>query len=299
MSSGKKRNKDVALLATAGFVVFVGVGTFIFLSRHKVSKPEKVETEQPVVQKDLTEGLDLLGRAETYYGGGTEGRHKNIELGVSHINNTVIEPGKEFSFKKYLGTTTLEGGYSEERVFLNGEVTKGIGGGLCQVSTALFRSALDSGLPITERANHSFTVSRYDTGLDATYSDPGPDFKFKNDTDSPIVIKGKTEDMKAVFEIYGKKDGRIASTTDPEITDIKNILPTKYVWVDKLEDGQTRCMNTPQIGYKATVKYGVAYPSGEYKEREFVSNYRPLQRICYIVGDEIKTFDIKKTLSKN
>lgn len=241
--------------------------------------------------------LDLLGSTKISYAGGTEGRHRNIEIGVSKIDGTIIMPGQEFSFKKYLGTTTLEQGYSVERIFLNGEVTKGVGGGLCQVSSALFRSALSAGLPVSERYNHSFTVSYYDVGLDATYSDPGPDLKFINDTKNPIVIKGKTEDQNAIFEIYGVADGRVASTSDPEITNIVDILPTRYMYVEKLQEGQSKCINNPQIGYTAKIKYGVMYPDGKYKERDFVSRYRPLQRVCYIVGDEIKTFDISKTLN--
>ncbi|KND49128.1 MAG: Vancomycin B-type resistance protein VanW [Parcubacteria bacterium C7867-003] len=264
------------------------------------TKLEPLEVKTPALAietvKEVEIGTDLLGRAELSYEGGTEGRHKNIELGIQRINGTILQPGEEFSFKKELGTTTVEDGFSEEKIFLNGEVTRGVGGGLCQVSTVLFRTAMASALPITERANHSFTVARYDNGLDATYSDPGPDFKFLNDTANPILIKGKTENLVAIFEIYGTKDGRIASSSEVEITNIRDILPTKYVWVPELEEDQSKCINTPQIGFTAKMKYEIIYADGNIKEKEFVSKYKPLQRVCYIVGDEIKTFDIKKML---
>lgn len=272
---------------------------FVFGFYNK-SSIKNIEIDTPALAINTIEqikvGNDLLGRSELSYSGGTEGRHKNIELGVARIDGTILLPGEEFSFKKELGTTTIEDGFSEERIFLNGEVTKGVGGGLCQVSTVLFRTAMASALPITERANHSFTVSRYDSGLDATYSDPGPDFKFINDTNAPIIIKGKTENKTAIFEIYGTYDGRVASTSEVEISNIKDILPTKYMWVPKLEEGQTKCINTPQIGFTAKVKYEIIYKDGEVKDKEFVSRYKPLQRICYIVGDEIKTFDITKMM---
>jgi vancomycin resistance protein YoaR len=287
---------------TVYFLVTAFLGLFIFglINRDKFLKAE-IKTPalavEAVVPEEIVVGTDLLGRAELSYAGGTEGRHKNIELGIERINGTILMPGEEFSFKKELGTTTIEDGFSEEKVFLNGEVTKGIGGGLCQVSTVLFRTAMASALPITERANHSFTVSRYDEGLDATYSDPGPDFKFLNDTANPILIKGKAENLTAIFEIYGTKDGRIASTSPVEISNIKDILPTKYVWVPKLEEGQTKCINTPQIGFTAKLQYDIIYADGKTKEKTFTSRYKPLQRVCYIVGDEIKTFDIKKMLN--
>ncbi len=293
--------KSILLL----LVIFIPIGFWVnsSFSKKEATVSEEIKQEEQIAVteekeiKNITEGLTLLGRAESSYEGGTLGRHKNIELGVGRMNDKIILPGQEFSFKKSLGTTTIEDGFTEERIFLNGEVTKGIGGGLCQVSTALFRTILASGLPITERANHSFTVSRYDVGLDATYSDPGPDLKFRNDTPEPVVIKGRTENSKVIFEIYGVNDGRVASTTEPEITNIRDILPTKYVWVDKLEEDQSKCVNTPQIGYTSTVIYGVEYPNGDYKQKEFVSKYKPLQRICYIVGDEIKNFDINKSVS--
>lgn len=285
--------KQIAFILLCMLMLFV----FGIVNKNKI---DVNITTTPALAIDTVEevavGSDLLGRAELSYDGGTEGRHKNIELGVARIDGTILKPGEEFSFKKELGTTTIEDGFSEERIFLNGEVAKGVGGGLCQVSTVLFRTAMASALPVTERANHSFTVSRYDSGLDATYSDPGPDFKFVNDTANPILIKGKTENKTAIFEIYGTYDGRIASTSEVEISNIKDILPTKYMWVPELKEGQTKCINTPQIGFTAKVKYEIIYKDGEVKQKDFVSRYKPLQRICYIVGDEIKTFDITKTL---
>lgn len=281
------------------FILLCMLVLFVFGIANKNKISVNIESTPALAIETVEEvkvGSNLLGRAELSYDGGTEGRHKNIELGVARIDGTILKPGEEFSFKKELGTTTVEDGFSEERIFLNGEVTKGVGGGLCQVSTVLFRTAMASALPVTERANHSFTVSRYDSGLDATYSDPGPDFKFVNDTANPILIKGKTENKTAIFEIYGTYDGRIASTSEVEISNIKDILPTKYMWVPELKEGQTKCINTPQIGFTAKVKYEIIYKDGEVKQKDFVSRYKPLQRICYIVGDEIKTFDITKTL---
>lgn len=279
-------------------VFFVIIFAYLYQFKHlKITKQteivvEKVASTTP--KEEIPETKDLLGRSELSYAGGTEGRRKNIELGIAEINGTIIQPGEEFSFKKTIGTTTIEEGYSMERIFLNGEVSKGIGGGLCQVSTLVFRAAMDSALQITERQGHSYTVSYYDYGLDATYSDPGPDLKFVNDTEHPILIKGKTENLNAIFEIYGTSDGRVASTSEVLISNLKDVPPTKYVYVTERESDEPKCINTPQIGYTAKVKYEVLFPDGKKKEKEFVSRYKPLQRVCYVVGDEILNFDIKK-----
>ncbi len=225
---------------------------------------------------------DLLGKAELSYAGGTVGRNKNIELGATHIDGTVVFPGEEFSFIKALGEVTEEGGYSNEKVFLNGEVTKGIGGGLCQVSSTLFRSVLESGLPITERHNHSYTVSRYDVGLDATYSDPGVDFRFLNDMKNPVVVRARTENEKVVIELRGIADGRIASTTEPEISRVVDVPPPRYVATTTVFARGQECVNTPQIGYTAQIQHSVLYPDGNIKEQIFSSTYKPLQRVCYM-----------------
>ncbi|MEY4602465.1 MAG: hypothetical protein RL292_406 [Candidatus Parcubacteria bacterium] len=227
----------------------------------------------------------LLGRAQLSYAGGTEGRNKNIELGIERINGTVIAPGAEFSYTKALGEVSEEAGFSKEKIFLNGEVTKGVGGGLCQISSTLFQSVLRAGLPVTERHNHSYSVSYYDVGLDATYADPGPDLKFVNDTQYPITIKGAAADHLVTLELYGVSDGRIASTSEAEIVRVVDFPPTRTVKVSALEKDQAECINKPQIGYTAKVIHNVFFPDGHTKEQIFTSVYKPLQRVCFVVGN--------------
>jgi vancomycin resistance protein YoaR len=262
-------------------VLVYSLRTILFTSKslpqHQVATVSLVPIEKPSEK-------DLLGKAELSYAGGTSGRNKNIEIGASRIDGKVIPPGGEFSFIKALGDVTEEGGFSNEKVFLNGEVTKGIGGGLCQVSTTLFRSVLEAGLPVSERHNHSYTVSRYDMGLDATYSDPGVDFKFINDMAYPVVVRAKTEDQKVIIELRGVSDGRIASTTEPEVFAIVDVPPPKYVATTTLFKAGHECVNTPQIGYTAKLEYNILYGSGIRKEQTFSSTYKPLQRICYFMA---------------
>lgn len=271
-------------------LIVLGFAIYGFLTKpspveDRTDNIAEVPTETQEEEEVLETPQDLLGRAELSYAGGTEGRNKNIELGIARINGTVVAPGAEFSFAKSLGSVTVQDGFSEERIFLNGEVAKGLGGGLCQVSSLLFQGIVNSGLPVTERHNHSYTVSYYDVGLDATFSNPGPDLKFRNDTGHPVTIRGRTENQKAIFELYGTHDGRVASTTEPEVSRVVDFPPTKYVLVSQLEEGKPECVNTPQIGYTAKVTYTVVYPTGETKEQIFTSKYNPLQRVCYIVSN--------------
>ena len=228
-----------------------------------------------------------MGSARLSYAGGALGRGKNIELGMIRIDGTVVESGEEFSFGKALGSVSEADGFTKQRVFLNSEVSMGLGGGLCQVSTILFQSVLHAGLPITERRNHTYSVSYYDTGLDATFADPGPDLKFVNDTAYPITIRGRTENSVAIFEIYGVSDGRQVTIGEVGVSQIVNISPTKYVYVTERDKDTPECVNNPQIGYTAQVPYDVLYETGVIKKEVFTSTYQPLQRVCHVVVQSI------------
>lgn len=235
-------------------------------------------TTTPEPEKVVT----LLGSAQISYEGSTIGRSKNIELGVARFDGKVIMPGEEFSFIESLGNVSKAQGFSEEKSFKNGEVSKGLGGGLCQVSTTLFQSVLSAGLPVTERHNHTFAVPFYKVGLDATFANPAPDFKFINNTGYEITIKGRTENNTAIFEIYGIYDGRTSSLSEAEIYNQTKLPQTKHIKTFNLPAGKQKCENTSQRGYSAKVFYNVSYPYGENKEQVFTSNYQPLTRICYV-----------------
>lgn len=232
------------------------------------------------VQPEVAIKTELLGKAELSYAGSTSGRARNIELGVLRINDTVILPGEEFSYIKALGPVSEEDGFSEEKAFRNGEVTKGIGGGLCQVSTILFQAVLNAGLSVTERWNHTFVVPFYQVGLDATYADPGPDFKFVNNTDAPIVIKGRIENSKAIVEIHGVPDGRVARISKAEIYNRIPMPPVKYIYDPTIPIGTEKCEFYSQSGFTAKRIYTVSYTDGTETVQEFISKYLPHARVC-------------------
>jgi vancomycin resistance protein YoaR len=273
-----KKKKQTFFLGISIVVLVVAYGVFyLYVVSNKHTDTVADMSVSPI---EKINEADVLGRAELSYAGGTVGRNKNIEIGATRIDGTIIRPQEEFSFIRALGEVTEEGGYANEKVFLNGEVTKGIGGGLCQVSTTLFRSVLQAGLPVTERHNHSYTVSRYDIGLDATYSDPGVDFKFVNDMKYPVVLHATTTGQKVIIELRGVSDARVSSTTEPVISRIVDVPPTRYV-ATSTTSMHGKCLNTPQIGYTAQVNQKVLYATGVKKERVFSSTYKPLQRVCY------------------
>ncbi len=158
----------------------------------------------------------LLAVGESDFAGSPAARIHNIKVSSAKYNGRLIPPRKTFSFNKILGEVTAETGYLPELVIKHDKITPEYGGGICQVSTTLYRAALNAGLPIEERKNHSFTVGYYNPqGLDATIYPGVVDLKFKNDTGEYILIQTKIEGTKLIFELYGRDDGRIVEIDGP------------------------------------------------------------------------------------
>ena len=164
-------------------------------------------------------------------------------MATSRLNGVLVAPGEEFSFNKALGDVSAGTGYQQAYVIKGGRTVLGDGGGVCQVSTTLFRALLNAGLPITERRAHSYRVGYYEQGfppgLDATVYYPTTDLKFKNDTSNHILIQSRVEGVKLIFDIYGPDDGRKVVMEGPFQYDQKANGAMKAYFVRKttLADG--------------------------------------------------------------
>lgn len=124
----------------------------------------------------------------------TPERLNNIELGVNKLNGIKVKPGETFSFNETIGPRTPEKGYKEAIIFDgHGNKIDGYGGGICQISSTLYNAVLNAGLEVTERHEHSHDVPYIEKGKDATVSYGSEDFKFKNNTNSPLTINSTTE----------------------------------------------------------------------------------------------------------
>ncbi len=143
-----------------------------------------------------------LGSFSTSYAAGGN-RGQNISNAASKLNGTIIVPGEVFSFNSTVGRRTVENGFKSAPEYLNGETVSGIGGGTCQVSTTLYSAVLYSDLKIVSRRNHSMSVGYAPLGQDATVADGGIDFKFENNTTTPIKIEAVTGGGKITISIIG------------------------------------------------------------------------------------------------
>ena len=226
---------------------------------------------------------EIIGTGHSNFVGSTANRRHNIQVGAAAVNGMIIAPGAEFSLVKTLGEIDAASGYLPELVIKSNKTIPEYGGGLCQVATTIFRSALASGLPITARQNHSYRVSYYEpAGTDAAVYDPWPDIRFLNDSGGYILIQTRIVKNDIYFDFWGKKDGRIASSTTPVIYNITKPAPAKLIETTDLKPGVKKCTEKAHNGADAYFDYKVTYSSGDVKSTRFKSHYVPWQEVCLI-----------------
>jgi len=174
-----------------------------------------------VLNKNRFESLGithLLAAETTDFSGSPDSRKHNITVGAALYDRIILAPGEEFSFNKLLGDVGPEQGYLPELVIKNNKTIPEYGGGICQVSTTVFRTATFAGLDITKRYAHSYVVRYYgEPGFDATIYPANPDFRFRNDTPGHLLIQTEVIGNRIAFEFYGTDDGRVVSVVGPDI----------------------------------------------------------------------------------
>jgi vancomycin resistance protein YoaR len=232
---------------------------------------------------------ELLGTGYSAYKGSPTNRRANIAHGLSKLNGTLIAPGETFSLLAALRPFTVADGYLPELVIKGDEIKPEVGGGLCQIGSTTFRAAMNSGLEIAERRNHSLVVNYYNDpsnnkpGTDATIYDPAPDLKITNDTAHYVLLQteNRTETSELFFHFWGTSDGRQGSYTPPEVLSWTGYGAKVVKETDKLPPGKQECQS-PHPGATTTFTYIIEYPDGTKKEREFRSTYRSLPQICLV-----------------
>ena len=217
-----------------------------------------VDTTQP----DISDTADieklgvsqLLASGQSDFKGSPKNRIHNIEVGSSRYHGILIPPNGEFSFLDFLGPVDGDHGFKPELVIKNNVTTPEFGGGLCQVSTTAFRAAVESGLKIVERHNHSYAVRYYGTpGFDATIYPPYTDLRFLNNTPAYILIQTKIEGSELIFEFWGTKDGRAVTLDGPHPYNRQSSGAVKATLKQTVvsPDGQTLIEDTFYSNYKS------------------------------------------------
>jgi vancomycin resistance protein YoaR len=229
----------------------------------------------------------LIGQGVSHFAGSIENRKFNVGLAASRINGVLIPPGEEFSFVKTVGDISGASGYKQAYVIKSGRTVLDDGGGVCQVSTTIYRAALNTGLPITERTAHAYRVGYYEQGfppgLDATIYSPSVDLKFKNDTGHHILVQARVEGTDLTVDLYGTSDGRSVELTRPVIVSQSPALPEIRQDDPTLPKGTVKQVDFAAAGANVVFKRKVTKGGITYIDETIRSNFRPWQAV-YLVG---------------
>lgn len=198
------------------------------------------EIVEPEISSDNINNLGittLIGEGKSNFRGSPKNRIHNIKVATSRFEGILIKPEEEFSFVKILGPVDGEHGYLPELVIKRDKTEPEFGGGICQVSTTMFRAAIYSGAKITARRNHAYPVAYYNPqGMDATVYVPHPDLRFINNTPGHILIQSKIEGTELVFQFYGADDGRKIEIAGPKIIERNPDGSMKAAFTQKVYD---------------------------------------------------------------
>lgn len=234
-------------------------------------KFDLTESEARIKESDLKKITGKMSGYSSSYVDNGDGRTTNMKIAANIINGTLLMPGDEFSYNGLIGDTTPDKGYQIANTYVGGEIVPDYGGGICQVSTTLYRAVMRSNLRSTERMNHSMTVSYSEPGLDATVANGVIDYKFVNTYDFPIYIEGYVGGGAVTFNIYGEPAG-LGGKTYELVNEVLETYPPEKEYVDDatMLEGQESIKSSGMTGYKAKA-YQVTYENGVEVNREHIS----------------------------
>ena len=259
------------------------------LQEGKVESLELVinESAQPTItDKDLVSITSILGSFTTYFDGSNTSRAHNIHIASQKIHQTFIPAGGIFSFNQVVGERTPEAGYDDAPVFMGGRLVPGIGGGICQVSSTLFNTALLSGMDIVERDTHFAPVSYIPVGLDATVAWGYIDFQFKNPYSHPIYVIAEEGAGYVTITILGAKEDVPRSVTITKGKEQK--IPNKKI--EKIDDTvkEETIEETGHEGISVDTTRTIVYGDGRSSTYTFNSYYEPVDRVVVTGPNVVK-----------
>ncbi len=223
---------------------------------------------------------ELLAAGDSLFINSAGYRITNINNGSGLLHGSVMMPGEIFSFNEYLGPIEYNRGFIDGLVIIEDSTEDAIGGGICQVSTTMFRAAFWAGLPILERHKHLYRVRYYEQGgypigFDASIWQPSLDVKFMNDTDGAIMVRTLFDSRRQSlrFELWGKPTGRTVEISDHQLTDWVDPPPDQWDIDPEEEEGFKEQTEWAVEGVYATLKRRVMTGDEVHLEDAFYSSF--------------------------
>ena len=282
---GQQLDVDAGLAAVTGLVADPS-----FLD---AAAPRTVTLPVNIVQPEVDSSkvdemgiVELVSQGTTTFAGSSADRVHNIVTAADKFHNVVVPPGEDFSFNKYVGEINSANGFTDSLIIAGDRTAVGVGGGVCQVSTTMFRAALWGGFPITQRWAHGYVVSWYGKpGMDATIYTPDVDFRFNNDTGHFLLIQPTvdTANGQITFSIYGTRVDRTVEIGEPTITNVQPAPKPLYQEDKTLAAGVIKQVDWAVNGLDAVVVRTVRNGDGTEHEDTFKSHYQPW-RAVYLYG---------------
>ncbi len=241
--------------------------------------------------------VTLLGTGTSNYSGSSDGRATNVAVGAERLNGTLVPPGGEYSFNNSIGVINEENGFVEAQVIDGERIGQDIGGGICQVSTTVFRAAYLAGMPIGEWWPHRYQIPFYEydgwpPGLDASILQPTEDpstwgdFKFSNPSDGWLLVESWTNGVQVVVNIYGPDLGYAVDTTGPTIGEKLQIEPDLEIVDPELDAGTINHTESPQEGLEVSHYRVVTDRNGNIVgEGNFYTKYYPRGNVWQVSPD--------------
>jgi vancomycin resistance protein YoaR len=233
-------------------------------------------TTEPDLTTEEAEAMGLKDRlasytTEPYHG--SANRQVNVRITTQYASDVMLAPGEVYNFDKQIGARTAARGYKlAPGIVSGGEMEDVLGGGICQVSTTLFNAVYEAGLEVVERHNHSLYISHYPDGRDATVTGGGKNFRFRNDTDHYIWIRGTSDGITTTFNIYGTSDGRKVTSKFSGFS--YGAARTEVTVINaSLAPGATHVKISGQSGRSCSVTRTITWPDGTKKTEKFASYY--------------------------
>lgn len=268
--------------------------------KHKIALV--FQYNNPPVTDDATAdslGIHELIRAQTsYFRGSSAARVQNITAAAGQFHGLLVAPGETFSMANYLGDISLDNGYAEALIIVGDQTITGVGGGVCQVSTTLFRTVFFAGFPIVERHAHAYRVGYYEqtssghdpdlAGMDATVFVPLVDFKFVNDTPYWLLMETYINGYSLTWKFYSTSDGRKVDWTTTGTTNIVKPPEPLYKENPDLAKGEIKQVDWAVEGADVNVTRTVTKDGQTYFTDNFFTRYQPWRDIFeYGPGTEI------------
>lgn len=266
------------------------------LSQGKPSAEIAIVNQEPEIS-DSVKGAEIgitewIHSEYSYFYGSSEARIQNIETAASQFHGLLVPPNSTFSMAEAMDEITLDNGYAEALIIYNGQTIEGVGGGVCQVSTTLFRAAFFAGFPITERHPHAYRVSYYEktagnqrdenlAGLDATVYVPIIDLKFVNDTSYWLLMETYVDRSakRITWKFYSTSDDRSVEyqTTGP--TDIEEPEKPLYKENPELSKDEIEQVEWEADGADILVERTVYKDGAVWLEDSFTTHYEPWRAV--------------------